>query len=299
MTTRVSIHCYQGDAAQVNALLPYHQRHGCPITIMSPEDSQVLLPGVDCSVVGKRQSAGQLSLDRQREQMRTLLSYPEDTFLMHDADSVLLSPEIPDYLYREPDVLWSNLVFNPIPEQQKGYAPGVPRLAFQPPYFLSRTTIERLLAVAEGVTANPVLPYIDHYMVQLAVKARVVWKGFPDGISYAICTHPGYMEKAQAEIRHQGRVFIHSVKGPRYWEPLYAAHEAWRRDYRGVGDGRLTDVVDTTAEIRPLELMTATWQGDKLIYGEKAPPPPRPRPAPQDQARQVWERQQQRKGIKA
>lgn len=264
-STRVSIHCYEGDAEQVRALLPYHARHECPVTIISPVDSRVVIPGEDNRVAGYRQSAGQLSLDRQRAQMEMLLTYPDHHFLMHDADSICLARDIPAYLYAEPHVMWSNLVYNPIPEQQKGYAPGVPRLALQPPYFLSRETIERMLAVAEGVQANPVLPYIDHYMLQLAVKANLVWKGFPDGISMAICTHPGYMEMAQAEVRHKGRVFVHSVKGPQYWDPLFAAHEAWCEDFnRQTRPGS----ADTTANIKPLPLMTSQWQGDKLIYSK-------------------------------
>lgn len=267
MTTRVAIHCYEGDASFVRDVLPLHARHACPITVLSPEDSRVEIAGVDCRFGGRRQSAGQLSLDRQREHMRMLLDYPEDTFLMHDADSICLSPVLPPYLNDEPDVLWSNLVLNPIPEQQNGYAPGFPRLAFQPPYFQSRATIQRLLKVADEVKVNPALPYIDHYMVQLAVKAAVVWKGFPDGISYAICTHPGFMELAQSEVRHKGRVFVHSVKNMAYLDPLLVAHRAWADDYRQPGDLRPLTDTNTTAAMRPVPLIHARWEGDKLIYG--------------------------------
>jgi hypothetical protein len=264
--TRVVIHCYEGDREWVRELLPHHARHECPITLLSPEDSRVEIPGVDCRFGGRRQSAGQLSLDRQRKHMRMLLDYPENFFLMNDADSICLSSILPHYLYAEPDVLWSNLVLNPIPEQQKGYAPGFPRLALQPPYFMSRSTIERLLAVADGVAVNPVLPYIDHYMVQLAVKARIVCKGFPDGISAAICTHPGFMELAQADIRFKGRIFIHSVKGARYLQPLIDARQEWLADFRRAGDHTPLANTDTTANMRPVELLTAHWRGDKLEY---------------------------------
>lgn len=266
MTTRISIHCYQGDAALVRDLLPLHQRHRFPITVMSPEDSPVEIPGVECRFGGRRQSAGQLSLDRQRRHMEMLLDTPDDLFLMHDADSICLSEKLPDYLVRE-DVLWSNLVYNPIPEQRQGYGPGVPRLAFQPPYFMSRSIIRRLLDNAEGVKVNPALPFIDHYMLQLAMKAHTVWKGFPDGISMAICTHPGFMELAQTEVRHKGRVFVHSVKSMAYLQPLLDAHEAWVRDYRLAGDVTPATEIDTTAPMRAVPLVRARWEGDKLIYG--------------------------------
>lgn len=305
--TRVSVHCYEGDKQQVIDMLPAYTHHGCPVTIISPDDSRVELPAVpgllDCAFGGKRQSMGQLSLDRQREHMRMLLGYPEHFFLMNDADSVCLSPELPAYLYAEPDILWSNLVYDPIPAQQRGYAPGFPRLAFQPPYFLSRPTIERLLAVAEGVVANPVMPYIDHYMVQLSVKAGLVWKGFPDGVSTGISIEPGKMELAQVEVRHKGAVFIHSVKDRMFLDPLLRAHAAWREDYRGAGDPRLSANTDTTADVRPVgqELaLTLRIRRDSDHVYRSAPAAPAPRRTPQHiLARQEWERQQQRRGLKA
>jgi hypothetical protein len=283
--TRVSVHCYAGDGPHVREALEMYTHHQCPLTILSPEDSRVEIDGQDCRFGGLRQSAGQLSLDRQRRHMEILLEYPEHFFLMNDADSMCLSPNFPDYLYAEPNVLWSNLVYNPIPEQQVGYSAqyypdGFPRLAFQPPYFMSRSVMARLLAVAEGVKANPVMPFIDHYMVQLAVRANVTFKAFPDGISYAISTHHGEMQRALVETRHKGAIFVHAVKTPTYWKPLVETHRKWRADFNAPvnSDRRSTDGV------RPYPLLTARWNPDNTIlsYSETIATAPRPQP-PQPQ----------------
>jgi len=39
--TLIVVHCWQGDAQQVVDALPVHLRHGCPVLILSPEDSPV------------------------------------------------------------------------------------------------------------------------------------------------------------------------------------------------------------------------------------------------------------------
>lgn len=290
--TRVVVHCYEGDAQQVRDTLPVHLSHGCPVTILSPDDSRVVIehPGVDCKWGGPRAavpsgarvlSIGQGSLDRQRKHMEILLTYPENFFLMNDADSICLSPQLPDYLYAEPDVLWSNLVYDPMPKQQVGYPPDFPRLAFQPPYFLSRRTIEALLAVADQVRVNPVMPYIDHYMVQLAVKARHVWKGFPDGRSTPISMAPGDFEYAQVDVRHNGKIFIHSVKEPRFWQPLVKARQQYLDDYRPQGDHRLAPDVNTTADVRPV---------GRELARDQAPGPQPPPPPPRRHNPAVWQK---------
>src|SRR6202040_3913014 len=101
--TRVVICCYEGDAHQL--CMPGYLQHGCPITVMSPDDSRVVIPGVDCAHAGKRAYIGQDSLDRQLLHMELMLTYPEDHFLCHDSDSIVLDAKLPDYLYAEPDVV--------------------------------------------------------------------------------------------------------------------------------------------------------------------------------------------------
>lgn len=224
-STRVAVFCYAGDAPQVIGALPILLHHECPVTILSPVDSQVAIQGVESRFAGQRQYTGQLSLDRQWEQMKLLLTYPEDYFLCHDSDSVCLSPEIPKYLYAE-DVLWSNLVKDDMQGREHGfYMDGFPRLAFQPPYFMSRKVIERLLApvMEKNLDMNPTLPFIDHYMVQLAVKAGVPGKNFNDGFTGPVSGSTNAFEQAWRAVQQRGAVMIHSVKGPQFWQPLMQA----------------------------------------------------------------------------
>lgn len=224
--TRVTVHGYSGDQDQVIGALPLYLHHECPLTIFSPEDAKIEIPGVDCRFAGKRAYTGQDSLDRQWLQMKMLLEYPEDHFLIHDSDSVCLSPEIPKYLYAE-DMLWSNLVIDNMRGREHGfYMNGFPRLAFQPPYFMSRKVLERLLAplTDKNLDMNPTLPFIDHYMVQLAVNAGVPWKNFRDGFTGPISGSRQTFEQAWRAAQH-GIVMIHSVKGPQFWQPLMQARE--------------------------------------------------------------------------
>lgn len=269
MSTRVAVHCYQGDAPLVESLLPLHRRHGLPITIISPEDSQVWLPGVDCRQGGLRQSVGPLAIARQREHMRILLTYPEDFFLMHDSDSLCVSAALPTYLYVEPTVLWSNLVINGNLSEQAAYAPGVPKLALQPPVFASRGVIEALLAVTEA----PMDGFIDHWFAQAATRAGIAIKGFRNGVSLPICTHPGNLMLAQVEARYKGAVFFHSVKSPRFWLPLIQAHQNWLDDGPGVDDRPVVEH----------EYVHSVWAGDRMeyqpgIHPTLAAPVARPRP---------------------
>ncbi len=228
--TRVAVCCYAGDLVQVTGALELYLHHECPVTILSPTDAKVEIqqPGIESRFGGKRAYTGQASADRQREHLKLLLECPEDFFLVHDSDSVCLSPEIPAYLYSE-DVLWSNLVVDNMPGREHGYyIDGFPSLAFQPPYFFSRKVLEQLLAsvAAENLPVNPTLPFIDHYMVQLAVKAAVPGKNFRDGITGPISSDRNSFSRAW-EAAQRGVVMIHSVKAPAFWQPLVAARKLY------------------------------------------------------------------------
>lgn len=290
--TRVSIHCYAGDGRQVREMLGHHRTHECPITILSPEDSRVEIiePGVDSQFGGRQESIGPLSIARQREHMRILLTYPENFFLMHDADSICLSARFPTYLYEEPHTLWSNLVWNENQNEREGCdRERLPHLAFQPPYFASRRTLAALLAVSTPYHDQRD-GFIDHFMMQAAIEAGVMWKGFPDGVSAAISTNHNDLQRAHVSVRHKGAVFIHSVKTPRFWHPLVAAHHAWVNDYRGAGDYRPPAQRITTEGIAPgaHEFVTSAMRDARITYfrhGEGPPPrPPRP-PRPQPHRR--------------
>lgn len=251
--TRISVHCYEGDAHQVAGLMPVHLSHGCPVSVVSPKDSRAAsIPGADMIYAGHREgstaiggygqtiSEGQISFDRQHAQMKILLRYPEKFFLMNDSDSFCLSPELPKYLYDEPDVFWSNLVYDPIPHHV--HPPGMPRLALQPPYFCSRDILAKLVVAHERAKVCPTMPYIDHYMLQLAVISGVQFKGFPDCFSGDTDRQHMVLEIAQVHVRHLGRIFIHSAKTPETWGPLIQARKEF---LEGITDP------DTTRNIKP------------------------------------------------
>ena len=94
--TRVAVCCYAGDAHQVTEMLDLYKHHECPVTVLSPTDSKSDVPGVDNLYGGKRAYIGQACLDRQVEHFKLLLKYyPEKHFLLHDSDSICISPELP------------------------------------------------------------------------------------------------------------------------------------------------------------------------------------------------------------
>lgn len=213
--TRVVVCCYAGDCCQVIRALDVYLHHNCPVVVLSPEDSKadVRYPGVEQRFAGKRAYVGPDSLERQRLHFLELLKFPEQHFLIHDSDSVCLSPDIPRYLYEEPDLVWSNLVNDDIPEHQEAYPDGFPHIAMQPPYFLSRKTIEALVSVAGGIVANPTMPFIDHYYVQLAVASGLSYRGFPDGASCSTDLSLPCGEQILSKlVREDGHVFLHSIK---------------------------------------------------------------------------------------
>ena len=213
--TRIVVCCYDGDQCQVIRALDNYLQHQCPVVVLSPEDAkaEVRYPGIENRFGGKRAYIGQDSLNRQRLHMQLMLTFPEEYFLVHDADSVCLTPELPAYLYAEPDILWSNLVNDDIPGHKDAYPEGFPHIAFQPPYFFSRKTLEGLLTGTEGVVANPTLPFIDHFLPQLAVATGWGYRGFPDGASCSTDPSLPCGEQILAKlVRESGHVFLHSIK---------------------------------------------------------------------------------------
>lgn len=245
--TRVVVCCYEGDGHQVQEGLPGWTHHGRPLLILSPEDSRVVInkPGeIESRFGGVRAYIGQDSLDRQVRHLGIMLEYPEEHFLIHDADSVCLDPVIPSYLYDEPDVMWSNQVDDHIPDHQAAFPPGWPHVAFQPPYFLSRKTIEALLVASAQVRASPVMPFIDYFMVQLTMTAGLPWKRFLDGVSFPIAIDRRKINPTRREldayalgkrlvlnaVRREGVSIVHSVKNFEVTAELIEARRQWRAE---------------------------------------------------------------------
>jgi hypothetical protein len=213
--TRIAVCCHNGDGHLVLQHLGLYLQHGCPLTILSPEDGKVTIdyPGVDSRYGGMRCYKGPISLARQAKHLHLLLEYPENYFLIHDADSISLAPKIPDYLY-ERDCVWSNVYPDDTIEQQAEFPEGWPHVAFQPPYFLNRKTIERMLAINDQVIPSKIMPFIDFYMLQLTMAAKLEWGSFREGMSGPISVHSGAMAEAVDKVRSRGFLFIHATKNP-------------------------------------------------------------------------------------
>lgn len=249
--TRVSVHCYEGDGHQVRDALHLYTHHECPLTIISPEDSQVVIPGVECRFAGKRDGSvltvqipgepveriitgGQLANDRQVAQLKLLLTYPEEWFLMNDADSFCLSPQIPRYLYNRPDTIWCGVANDPNEPAYVGanLPADFPRFALQPPYFTHRNVIERMLLTTP--TYDERFPWIDHFMMHMAYLAQVRFVNFDDGYGADLDRYPENLPPAVRAVRYQGKVFIHSSKCKTSWGPLVEARAGYCADQRRI-----------------------------------------------------------------
>lgn len=212
--TLVSVHGYAGDQMQIENAMPYFLHHDCSVVVLSPKDSPIVrveaAPTVICRQEGMRAYIGEPSLERQLLHMKALLDYPFDYFLMNDADSVCVSPKIPDYIYREPEVLWNNEVSDMMHQRLRSYR--YPRLAFQPPYFISRRNIEKILRVSSRVRADRTTPFIDWAMMAWACTAGIPHKGFHPVASCPTRGHPPGVDHMGALVRHHGAVMLHSIK---------------------------------------------------------------------------------------
>lgn len=227
--TLVAVSAYAGDAHQVSGNIEAYAHHQTPVVIFSPEDSPVIFPGWDCKQAGKRAYIGQDSLDRQRRYLEILLSYPHKFFLFNDSDSMCLSAEIPRFVYDELDVIWSNEVTEPRPHRS-----SYPKIALQPPYFLSRQGIEKLLSI--NIPAHPITPYIDWYMLALACESGLKHKDFSIGEIGNPKIHGDTMGVSWGEpwaalatrVRIHGRVFVHPVKSKDHLDRLLEHHRVFK-----------------------------------------------------------------------
>lgn len=235
--TLVVVSAYAGDAHQVQHNLPVYLHHGCPVAVFSPTDAPIRIervPGVTCLSDGLKGWTGPQTLDRHRKFLELMLKFPYGHFLFHDADSICLSPEIPKYCYESPDTIWSNEVTdtNPAPSM-------LPKIAMQPPYFLSRKSIRGLLdcipATSYFTRENPTdwpLPFptecIDHYMLQLVYGSRLPHLSFFTGASFETASERGFAEMSKL-VRHHGRVMIHSVKSATVLHSLINDYTAFKQ----------------------------------------------------------------------
>jgi hypothetical protein len=205
--TLVSVHCYEGDQHQVKDFLPWYMHHECPVIIMSPEDSPVIIRPHICHHAGRRAYIGQESLDRQRKHLEILLGYPHDFFLLNDSDSFCISPELPKYLYEESQYFWSNECGEPRPHPSP-----YPKIAMQPPYFVSRRNLERMVRVAPRIAVHPITPYIDWFMLAMVYEAGIEHRPFTCKERSTGSQETDPWEQLYARTRHGGCLFHHPIK---------------------------------------------------------------------------------------
>jgi len=230
--TIISVHCYQGDAHQVIHAMPLFKHHDCRVVVLSPADSQVLLPGCDCRPAGKRAYIGADSWTRQHEHLKILLSYPQKYFLLNDSDSFCVSAKIPERLYEEAeDTLWSNEVVEPRP-----HTSPYPKIAAQPPYFLTRQSIQKMLDASARVPVHPITPYLDYAMLAWACEAGLKHRAFTElerPSKYVFKPTETAPERAcwqqlDYRIRYMGAVMMHPIKTP---EQVRICTEAYENRY--------------------------------------------------------------------
>ena len=242
--TLVAVSAYAGDLNQVQNNMQFYTHHGCPVVILSPTDSPITGLGsrdVVCRQAGLKGWIGAHTLTRQVEFLKILLEYPKNFYLFNDADSICLTGKIPQYLYEGGDVIWSNEV----PDLNPGHS-YLPKLALQPPYFLTRKTIIGLIKAAKnpppsytcpGPTTSPegtLMPVptdcIDHYMLQLAHGSGYAHKNFLDGASFETASKLG-LETMSGLVSNHGRVMIHQVKTRIVLRTLHAARMQYVRTH--------------------------------------------------------------------
>lgn len=234
----ISVHGYAGDAQQIRELLPFYEHHHLPIVIVSPVDSPIERMGPHiCVKAGGVGYIGQVSWDRQHLQLKALLQFPQEWFLLHDSDSFVVEPKLPDYLFEDKNVIYSNEVddFRKPGEIWPGntepwpmdYHKGYPLKAFQPPYFLHRSALEKIVKSSEGLVACPICPFIDWQMVVVSVKAGIKHLPFRNCASCETKTPMGIAVMTQCIER--GATFLHSIKSGRVATQLKRVYEKAKR----------------------------------------------------------------------
>jgi hypothetical protein len=134
-------------------------------------------------------------------------------FLINDADTFCVSREIPAGFYAEPDVLWSGEIAESRPHESP-----YPKLAFQPPYFMSVSALSRFVEASRKVITHPITPYVDWWMNAVCHEAGLRHKPFVE-LEHAPRNVVGDWSDLsdpwrilEYHIRHCGAVMMHPIK---------------------------------------------------------------------------------------
>jgi hypothetical protein len=224
--TLVVLHCYAGDEAQVRSMLNIWTHHDLPLLVLSPENAPVTIdhPLVMNATAGEAGWKGPHTIKRQIAHWKLAAETGRSWYLLHDSDSVCLSTDIPEYLYSDPNIFWSNVLCHE-DQHQDSDQPN-----FNPPYFLSRDLLLRLIAVAEDLEPGDgfLEPHdwgqaIDGfytYLIRFVLDAY--WASFPDGAT----TWPPWKADLLRDALH-GKRLIHGVKDAGRLEEIRRGYVAY------------------------------------------------------------------------
>jgi len=176
---------------------------------------------------------GQKSWDRQHAQLKLLVEeYPHSWFLLNDSDSFVLSAKIPDYLYHDKNCVWSNEVddFRCLPEWHKQFPPdtyhvGFDKVAMQPPYWLHREALKKIVDASAGMIACPTTPFIDWWWIPACKLAGVPHRRFHHCASCETVTELGVAVMSEC-VSLRDAIFIHSIKKASVKDHLVALYRA-------------------------------------------------------------------------
>ncbi len=221
--TLVVLHCYAGDADQVRSMLSIWTHHHLPVLVLSPSNAPVTIdhPLVSNAHAGEAGWKGPHTIRRQIEHWKIAADTGHKWFFLHDSDSCCLSPDIPSYLYADSAIFWSNVLCHEY-EHQDSDQPN-----FNPPYFLSRDLLLRLIEAADAIEPGDEFrePHdwgqaIDGfytYLIRNVLDAP--WASYPDGAT----TWPPQTADLLRDALHGHRIF-HGTKDA-------ARLEEYRRAY--------------------------------------------------------------------
>lgn len=217
--TLVVVHCYAGDQEQVEFMLPKYLHHDAPVLLLSPEDAPVKLdhPQVTCRSAGLAGWKGIHTLRRQIEHMEIAAEFPKRYFLLNDSDSVCLSADLPTYLYEDPDgKFYSNEGCDSVARKEAGTwsIQDEYNQTLQPPYFVSRPALLRMLAAAGPALALCIKndeAGIDELLAEMVRCAGLTRVPYPDGI-HRETRNLNELARVYYMARVYGTRMIHSVK---------------------------------------------------------------------------------------
>lgn len=230
--TITSVFGYAGDVQQVIDFMPFYKHHELPIIFLSPSNAKIENLGpYTYRFAGEKAYIGQSSWDRQHLYFKILLEYEFDWYLLNDSDSLVLEPQLPNYLFEDKSIVYGNVVeslirpncrhfdsatflltgisrYIIIPEN---YHDGPPFIAIQPPYFLSRYALEKIVEISANLVACPITPHIDWWFPFVCGLAGLTYKTFPNGRSWETITPLGRSEMIR-HVSENGATFLHSIK---------------------------------------------------------------------------------------